>query len=78
MNIQNEMFSVEQIQNMRHAIGNQIKNNPYRNYFNVSSEEPSWEDLVQRGFAQKWGNELSIFYGLTDEGIDILKRIMIY
>jgi hypothetical protein len=70
-------LSVKQIQEMRHAIGNNV-DKPYRNHFCTGTNCPSWEELVTLGLATKenMGALGGIFYYVTDKGKILLKRIL--
>ena len=71
-------LSIKQIKEMKHALGDEITNNPYRNYYNTNIECDSWNELVSLGLAVKWnrGNQLGgFYYGVTEEGIKLLKEI---
>lgn len=49
-------LSERQIDEMKHCIGLDYKNKPYRNRFYCQSDDENWNDLVNRGLANK-GNE---------------------
>ncbi len=64
---------------MRHALGNQIKKNAYRNYFNTGGDSESWEELVELGLATKQdrGEAIGgIYYYVSEKGIEVLNRLM--
>lgn len=55
-----KIITIEQLANMRHAIGYKFGNeddnriyHAYRNHFGASKENPSWESLVELGYASK-------------------------
>ena len=63
---------------MRHALGLNISDTPYRNYYAASSGAiPVWEGLVARGLADRSEdsrpNRWQI-YGVTDAGRAALKN----
>jgi hypothetical protein len=71
-------LTVKQIKEMKHALGGDISETSYRNYYNSSIESESWNELVQLGMAVKRdkGKELGgIYYFVTKKGIQILKSI---
>ena len=73
-------LTIKQIQEMQHALGNQIKKTSYRNYFNTGIDDTSWEELVGKGLASKRQEpeEMGgVYYHVTDEGIAALKQIMV-
>ncbi len=70
------LFTVRQIQEMRHAVGDKFTN-PARNYFQVE-KNPEWEYLVKKGYASSSTHFNQNAYHITQEGLDILKRILIY
>ncbi len=43
----------EQLKEMRHALGLPRKTKPYRNYYSLISPSEDWEDLINKGFAEK-------------------------
>jgi hypothetical protein len=72
-------FSIEQIQEMRHALGNKIKKNSHRNYFNTGTNSESWDELVCMGLAIKStrAKELGgVYYHVTDKGIEVLRSLL--
>jgi hypothetical protein len=46
-------LSDRQIDEMRHALGLDYKNKPYRNRFYCNSDDEKWNDLVKKGLALK-------------------------
>lgn len=60
---------------MRHALGLNYKDKPYRNYYYLTaSEDQEWNELVEKGYAEKnsgW-SEGSVVYQVTDEGMNLL------
>jgi alpha-amylase/alpha-mannosidase (GH57 family) len=71
-------LTAKQISDMKHALGGNLTLKGYRNYFNTRYENESWEELIQLRFATKndMGDEFGgIYYYVTQEGIDWLKRI---
>ena len=70
-------LSLEQIENMKHAIGNERTLSPYRNYFNTGILDESWDELVELELATKSDRkELGgIFYYLTTKGINCIYKI---
>ena len=43
----------EQLRKMKHALGLSRKSKPYRNYYSLNSPNDEWEDLINKGFANK-------------------------
>lgn len=72
-------ISDEQERLMKHALGLDYKNKPYRNYFLTNHEDKEWNDLVSKGLAIKskdepnqWG---SIYFWVSQQGVEyILKK----
>ncbi|OXS58208.1 hypothetical protein [Rossellomorea vietnamensis] len=48
----NEVSS-EQLRKMKHALRLGGKSKPYRNYVSLNSPTEDWEDLINKGFANK-------------------------
>lgn len=72
--------SSEQLRKMTHALGIGRKSKPYRNYYSLSSPNQDWEDLIQKGFAQKYkgiNGGTSVVYYVTYEATKLIygKRI---
>jgi hypothetical protein len=81
-------ITTEQRDHMMHAVGRlKISDKPrararklsdcYRNYF-CSDEDPSWEDLIVKGYATRGkGNSATgggVVYYVTDAGFSLLVR----
>ena len=73
----------KQISDMKHAIGYDSRKidssgtyNAYRNFFGVSKESPSWEELVIAGYATKRKVLNDVVYHITDKAISYLERIL--
>ncbi len=73
-------LTLEQISNMKHAIGGKFIKELYRNYYNTGEfEDISWNELVSLGLAtqQKRSKELGgIYYRLTDIGVKTIMEII--
>lgn len=72
-------LSVKQIQEMKHALGGQIKEDSYRNYYNSGSPCESWNELVELGFAVRRDYDKQrggTYYHVTKDGIEVLKQII--
>jgi hypothetical protein len=71
----------KQVSMMRHALGNDISHESYRNYYNTIEVNEDWEYLKRLGLASKndMGSERGgIFYYVTPNGIEVLKQYVIY
>ena len=73
----------KQLNNMKHAIGYDVRKvdnngeyNAYRNFFEVSKDSPSWDELVFDGYATKRTVFGEVVYHLTDKGINYLEGIL--
>ena len=64
----------KQLKNIRHALGGEIKENSYRNYYCTGEPCESWEELVEIGFATKrdMGELGGITYFVTEKAIKAL------
>jgi hypothetical protein len=79
-----ETLSIEQIGNMKHAIGFQewrVKNGAYeayRNFFALREPSESWEQLVSNGYASKYNSIVTdeIVYRLSAKGLTTLEKIL--
>ena len=72
-------LSTQQIGDMKHAIGNKVSKNPYRNYFNTGTPDPSWEELVLFGLATRRDNKKEmggVYYHLTEKGIEWICEVL--
>lgn len=82
------MLTQQQYDDMRHAIGYNLKNEKDgimfygRNYFITCGNDESWEDLVNIGFAAKMDRIPSILpedaqvYFATEKGINELENML--
>lgn len=64
----------EQINQMEHALGLHYKKKPSRNYYYCNGDDPSWSDLVEKGFATRsdgW-TEGKAYFRLTFEGAKVI------
>ena len=80
-------ITLEQIENMKHAIGfrrDRIKRGKYvayRNYYTTSNINLSWENLVEFGYATKRkldngvGDDPQVYF-VTKKGIEALGRFL--
>lgn len=80
-------LTLEQIDNMRHAIGFEPANTRKgqrryvfsRNYFAASRgrPDPDWDDLVVQGFAERLyvPEERFNYYAVTPQGLRVLEKI---
>jgi hypothetical protein len=77
-------LSIEQIDNMKHAIGFEqwrVENGVYkvyRNCFALGNPSESWEQLVSGGYASKRNSSISdeIVYSLSAKGLTALAEIL--
>ncbi len=73
-------LTLEQISNMKHAIGGKFIKELYRNYYNTGEfEDISWNELVDLGLANKQlctKDEGGIYYRLTDIGVKTIMEII--
>lgn len=60
-----------QINEMRHALGLDYKNKPYRNRFYCNSDDKKWNDLVKKGLALKgyYVESGHCYFWLNHEGV---------
>lgn len=79
-----DKITVQQINNMKHAIGynpKSIKRNKYeayRNYYSMSGNCKGWDYLVEIGFATKRSSLLIegfTIYFLTKDGMDFIGNL---
>lgn len=78
-------LTLDQIDDMRHAIGFEPSNTRkgqrrytfQRNYFVACGPDLDWEDLVVRGFAVKRDvpEERRVYYAVTPQGVRVLEDI---
>ena len=82
-----ESITVEQIGNMKHAIGfdqrrvKRGKYEAYRNYYTTPAPHAGWEELVEKGYAEKHPfpqgvGENPMMYRVTQKGIETLGGIL--
>ncbi len=80
-------LTLQQIQDMKHAIGfcrdsvKRGKYKAYRNHYTTSIPEESWEELVTTGYAKvrrfpQGGGPNPMIYHVTIEGMKILEQIL--
>lgn len=63
-------ISESQIDNMRHSLGLNYSKKPYRNRFYCCSNNKNWNDLVEKGLAQKSEEEKGqCCFCLTELGV---------
>jgi len=68
-----QKLSIKQIREIIHALGGQIRKNPPRNYFNTVTDNESWDELTEMGFAFKRDVKgLGVTYYVTPKAIDDL------
>jgi hypothetical protein len=63
---------MEQLNQMKHALGLPRKPKPYRNYFFLSKPSQDWEELVGKGFANRSKGDEKVYYWLTFEGAKLV------
>lgn len=74
-------LTIKQIENMKHAIGFDLtkikrgKYSAYRNYFTTSGLDKSWDDLVNKGYAQVGNFGKGKWYSVSQDGIKALETI---
>lgn len=81
--IKGTTLSMEQLDNMRHAVGydptllrkGQMSYTATRNYFTCSHADSEWEDLVERGLASASTFGTGVCYRLTRDGFAILSYV---
>ena len=64
---------------MKHTVGNDTSNKPFRNHFNTGIDCDSWNELVELGLASKRdAGEMmgGTFYHLTEHGIKTVRSII--
>jgi hypothetical protein len=82
-----DTFTIEQIDNMKHAIGFVQKKvirgkyEAYRNYYTTSKPHDGWETLVEGGYADKTPfpqgvGDNPMMYSVTKKGIEALEKIL--
>lgn len=64
----------KQRKEMSNSLGLLHSNKPYRNRFYTDREDKSWNDLVEKGLAEKGsgGGGDNCFYHLTKEGVEYI------
>jgi hypothetical protein len=69
-----EQITLKQIMNIKHALGDTIKPNSYRNHYCVNEPHSDWEKLIELGFATKrdLGDLGRITYFVTPKAIEYL------
>lgn len=61
----------EQLNDMKHALGLDRKKKPYRNRYYSESNNKDWEDLVNKGLADKMEEQPNrTSYWLTKQGVE--------
>ena len=81
--IEGMTLSMEQLDNMRHAIGYEPTNlrkgqtsyTAMRNYFSCAHAEADWEDLVERDLAYASTMGKGVCYHLTANGFELLSYV---
>ncbi len=81
--IQGTTLSMEQLENMRHAVGydptslrkGQTSYTATRNYFTCLHADSDWEDLVERGLASASTFGTGVCYRLTHDGFAVLSYV---
>lgn len=68
--------SEEQFRKMKHAVGLDYKKKPYRNRFFCSALDKTWNDLVEKGLAEKGihkpNNDEDCYFWLTQQGVEFV------
>lgn len=81
--IEGMTLSMEQLDNMRHAIGyeptalrkGQTSYTALRNYFSCAHADAVWEDLVDRGLAYASTMGKGVCYHVTADGFELLSYV---
>jgi len=82
-----DTLTVEQIDNMKHAIGfdqkkvKRGKHGAYRNYYTTCKPHDGWETLVETGYAIKFPfsrgvGENPMMYSVSKNGMEALEKIL--
>lgn len=82
-----DKVTLKQINNMKHAIGfdrkkvKRGKYQAYRNYYTTSDNNPSWDELVGLGLAERRPFENGIgdnpqCYFVAKKGIELLEKLL--
>jgi len=67
---------------MLHAIGKELdKDKQCRNYFYTYSNDPNWEDLILKGYAERrdiknLNKGIDCVYFVTTKGLEKLKEVL--
>lgn len=75
-------ITIEQLDNMKHAIGykrDKVKHGKYeayRNYFTASTTDESWQQLVEKGYALCTKGEKAMIYNLSEKGFELLEVLL--
>lgn len=68
--------SETQLSYMKHALGLDYENRPYRNRFFTDESDPNWNDLVGKGLAVKGtkhpNNDENVYFWLTKSGVEFI------
>jgi predicted transcriptional regulator len=66
-----------QIDQMKHALGLNCRNEVTRNYFYCDADNNEWNDLVGKGLATKGpgSDDESTYFILTDEGVELIQKV---
>ncbi|MBN7575434.1 hypothetical protein C1H57_08435 [Clostridium sp. 2-1] len=71
-----EYVTQYQLDIMRHCVGIGRKNKPYRNYFFTQETDKDWNELVQKGLAEKGtnhpNNDECIYFWLSKQGLELI------
>ena len=75
-------ISIEQLDNMKHAIGyerSEVKRGKYeayRNYFTTNGPEESWEKLCDKGYAVSGAGAKYVVYHVSDKGLELMENLL--
>jgi len=72
-------LSESQKKKMRHACGDKPQSEAHRNYYNSSTPDPDWEELVAADLAIKFdrGEDLGgLYYHLTNPGFEAIAPLL--
>lgn len=74
-------ISIEQLDDMKHAIGysrDKVKKGTYKAYRNyyADTENESWNELIKKGYAERYNGRDYINYSVSEKGIELLENIL--
>ncbi len=66
----------EQVNMMLHALGKshtpQRELMGWRNYYCVNERDASWDELVEKGLAQRGSSVAPVYYAVSEAGLELL------